>query len=405
MFSTEFDIILFGRGINTLTLALECANQSRRAIIIELNDNKSQEIQEPCYIWDESLDEYPFLKGGRGNKISEIIWKGKEKNYRLDMNDCWKLDSIKISTLLKKELDKFNIPIIKANTIKMELSEKLTVQANQDTYTARLCTLNHNYLSNNNFKSNFNLKSIKNKEIRINNHIENVKGFPITNDIMHINNFLVETPGHNHKYQARILSNIIYPIHESGAVISLNWGDECNIDQELKEIYLNELCVRNWRRKRKIITVVNQIQDRSINILNSSNIISPENRLMMLEPAIDQLNFNFFGLDLSKSFNFGKIFLKWLNNAFFKERLEWNPQTFFEAINKETEIHHDMYLNAYLTQKLVNFLSTLDSEKIDVVISEFLYKYLKINENINLFLKGMLPQDIINDVLNNLIGI
>ncbi|MHA1895652.1 MAG: hypothetical protein ACTSX4_14230 [Candidatus Helarchaeota archaeon] len=400
MFTNEFDVILFGKGVNTYSIALECVNRNRRIMILEKSEDIHDEILQPSYIWEESLRKFPFLKISRKNKLSEFVWKGNEELFKFDIKECWKLDSIKNLSLMKKELEKFNVPIRKIKSARLILDDELNIKTDHDTFKTRICVLNHNSLEYITFEKEIDLSSLCSNELLISNDLELIKGFPITTNVLHINDVLFETPGYDLRYQSKIISNVIYPIHESEALISSNWLEQEKIRPDLRAIYSNELWLKNWKRKRQKRLILNSYHDKIIRIQNNRDIFLPKLGIMMLENIHDQLTFNFIGVDVTRSFRLAEIFSDWLDASLRKGEFQWSSKDFFMVDNQESSGKIDLYENAYLLQKLMGFLSNLEPEKIDNFISNFLSKLN--NEEINLFLKGILPQEIIRKIIKDL---
>jgi len=400
MFKDELDAIFLGFGINTLAMAYECASQNRSVMIIHDDvDEKLLNTQFPYYIWDEYLDSRPFLKGARKNKISELAWKGNEKTLKFEISQCWKLNSPKIIPLLKKQLKNYNVSIIKSSEIKLDFHKNVQVKTDGDKFTAPFCVADMNL--KNKIDTKMGLDALKKPRARSNMYttIENVKGFPISTDDININNIIVETPGFNPKFQTKIVSNSIFPVHESEVILSLKWINENSEFGGSKFLYLNELWLKNWKRKRNEHFISNELIDIPIEFYNFKDFL-PNSRLMLIDAHHDQLNCNFLGHDISKSFKLAEIFTFWLDASIRQDNFDIASMEFYMLNPEDASLSYDLNKNARFREQFMNIISTLESEKVDDFISTFMKKLTR--PKFLLFLKGTLPNNIIDKILNDL---
>ena len=399
MFKDEFDAIFLGLGINTLAMAYECAAQNRSVILIHEGDEKLANTQFPYYIWDSFLDSRPFLKSARKNKISEVTWKGNEKKFNFELKNCWKLNSPKIIPLLKKELKNYNVRIVKSSEITFDFGKIVTVKTDKDKFTAPFCVADINLKEKIEEKMGHNIIKKPQTKSNIFTTIENVKGFPITTDNINIENVVVETPGFNKKFNTKLISNSIFPIHESEVIISLKWVDENTGFDESKFVFLNDMWMGNWKRKRKDDLLSNETVDIPIAFYNRADFI-PTSRVMLLDAHHDQLNCNFLGHDVSKSFKLAEIFTDWLDVAIKENVFDLSMMDFYMLNPQDASLSYGLYENANFREKLMIHLSALEASKVDDFISSFLKKITR--PKFLTFLKGKLPNTTIDKLLKEM---
>ena len=398
MFKDELDAIFLGLGVNTLALAYECASQNRSVMIIH-DDDKLLNTQYPYYMWDEYLDSRPFLKVARKNKISELVWKGNEKTLKFEIKDCWKLNSAKIFPLLKKQLKNYNVSIIKSSEITYKIDKKVHVNTDGDKFTAPFCACDIKLYEKIKEKSGVNNLIKPRKRSNIFTTIENIKGFPISTDNININNVIIETPGFDSRYQTKIISNSIFPVHESEVTITLKWLDDNSGFDQSKFLYLNQIWLDNWKRKRNEDLISNDPFDIPI-IFYDVNDFLPNNKLMLLDAHHDQLNCNFLGHDISKSFKLAEIVTDWLDGAIRQDHFDISSMEFYMLNAEDASLSYDLYKNAQFREKFMNLISSLEPHKVDEFISSFMKKLSR--PKFLLFLKGTLPNTSIDKILNDL---
>ncbi len=400
MFTDEFDVIFLGLGINTLALAHECASQNRSVIIIYDDEDKLSDIQYPYYIWDSYLDSRSFLKSARKNKISEFTWRGHEKSFKFEINNCWKLNSPKIIPLIKKELKNFNVPIMKGANIELEIDKKVQVKTDRDKFNAEFCVVDINLFKKLKTNLDLNIQSSQIALNQVNLTIENVKGFPISTNDINIDNVIIETPGYQPKYETKIISNLTFPIHESEVIITLNWINENTGFDKSKFLYLNDIWMKNWKRKRNNTLLSCDPLDIPITFYNISDTFLNNKKIMLINAHHDPLNHNFLGHDISKSFKLAEIFSNWLNASIKQENFDWSSSIFYRLNPQDASLSYDLYKNADFRAKFMNFISSLEGQKVDEFISAFRKKLS--HEKFMTFLKGKLPNSLIDKFSNDL---